>query len=208
MQCPEHGLATAEDGKCVRCRREDEEANAKALDAATGPARMRGTIVGGALVVVGIGIAARLYFASLPNAPTPIGAADAAASSVATPKGAPAVAAPLATLEPSGVDAASPADPAATPAEDALARAMREVEVTMYCRPSACERTRQWMMDQGYMLKERNVDADPNAEIAWRHIAPDGTMPAFEIGPQKFSGFDPDRVTNAVRFVASRRLQK
>jgi hypothetical protein len=202
VRCNVHDLAMSPDGTCVRCRRDVEDAAARE-ETARVRARQRVILAGTlatALIGAAIGFAIQARGTSVHAAAT--------VSSARTPATTASAVAPLAPLEAANVapdPSSQPADPTATP----LDRAMRTVPITMYCRPPPeCERARAWLQDGNYVYKERNVAVDPSATGAWRKIAPNGTVPAFDIDGQTFAGFDPERIKGALEYAGARRLQR
>jgi len=191
------------DGTCVRCRREADEA-ADALEAAR--VRRRQTLVVAGTAAAAL-IAGAIAFAVQLRG-RPVHAAATATAAASAPSGTSRIETPLAPLEPAKV-VAEPAAQGATAAATPLDRAMHAVPITLYCRPPPeCERARAWLRDGSYLYRERNVDVDPTAAAAWKRIAPDGTVPAFDVDGQTFAGFDPDRVTGALEYAGARRLQR
>jgi hypothetical protein len=190
----------------VRCRREALEAEAAEAVAAQ---RANQRLIAGGLVafvllsavaVAGVraweGRTRAAAPITTPNAPPSI-TTDAVASSGA-----------LAPLEPAKVTA-DPTPAAAPSASSALARAMHAESITMYCRPAPnCAHQRAWFQQRGLLYRERNVDVDPAAAAFARKIAPDGTLPVFEVDRQSFAGTDDDRLVRAVAYAAAVRLQR
>jgi glutaredoxin len=194
MRCPRHDLAMASDGKCVRCRRE-EEAAADAV-AAKGNGPRVAIVAVGALIVAG-----GLAWSLRPRAAAQIPVARPA------PYVAPS-APPLASLDPATV---AP-DPTAAPASSArspLERAMHKANITFYSRPAStdCGLARTWLLSHGYLFRERDIDADRDARAAWQRTVPGGTVPAFDIDGQAFGGYDPARIQAALEYAGARRLQ-
>src|SRR5205814_7262211 len=106
---------------------------------------------------------------------TPVAPPSASATGEALAAIAPLDAGTLVALVPAagGAAGASPVVNAAS--ATALDRAKRAVVVTMYCRPAtpACGSVRQWALDRGYSLRERDVDHDDAAAKEWHGFAGD-----------------------------------
>jgi glutaredoxin len=191
------------DGTCVRCRR-DAEDTAASEDAARVRARQRVILAGTAataLIGAAIGFAVQSRGGAV-HAPAATTSARSASTSTAS------AALPLAPMEAASV-AADPVSLSADTTTTPLDRAMHAVPITMYCRPPPeCERARAWLQDGNYAYKERNVAVDPMASAAWQKIAPNGTVPAFDIEGQTFVGFDPERIKGALAYAGARRLQR
>src|SRR5438876_1216521 len=79
-RCPQHGLALAPDGKCVRCRRDEEDAAAAASAEAAEPRRRRGLALGLTLVGMGIGLALVAVVLGRSVAATPVAPPSASAT--------------------------------------------------------------------------------------------------------------------------------
>jgi glutaredoxin len=197
MRCPRHDLATAADGKCVRCRREEAT---EASEPRTGSSRPRiVALVMGAFVLA----AAVAWGIRSSSTVTAIPVERAAAPYV--PPSAP----PLAALDPAAV-APDPSASSTSSNQSALERATHLAKITLYSRPSTpeCRRARTFLLAHGYVFKERDVDADEEARGAWRRAIPDGTVPAFDIDGQTFGGYDPARIQAALDYAGARRLQR
>jgi len=206
QRCGVHGLALAPDGKCVRCRADDEAAVAEAYDEARAPARERGLRTGLILIGVGCVLGGVAWFASLPRggASATVDAQSVAASGAASASGP-----PLAPLVPSKVDARVEESPAAAEGNAALERARTQVNVTLYCRPSdpACAPVRQWLLDRGVLYTEKNVDDDKKAHADWMLFS-GGAVPAYDVDGQRFASTDRARLDRAIDYAAARRLQR
>ncbi len=167
-------------------------------------ARQR-VILAGTVATAFIGAAIGFAIQARPrpvHAPAPATSASVPAADAPTAKGA------LVPLEPAKV-APDPSSHGAEAAMTPLDRAVHTVPITMYCRPPPeCERARAWLQDGNFVYKERNVIVDPGATAAWRKIAPDGAVPAFDVDGQTFAGFDPERLKGALEYAGARRLQR
>ena len=117
---------------------------------------------------------------------------------------------PLAPLEPAAVAADPTALAASSPTQTLLERATHLAKITLYSRPAspACARARSYLVDHGYVFRERDVDADGEAQAAWKKAIPEGTLPAFDIDGQTFAGDDPRRIQAALDYAGARRLQR
>jgi glutaredoxin len=200
MRCPRHDLATAADGRCVRCRREEASATEVSVPQ-TGSRRPRiVAFVAGALVLA----AAVAWGVRSSSTVTAIPVERAAAPYV--PPSAP----PLAALDPAAVAPDPSASSTSSSNQSALERATHLAKITLYSRPSTpdCGRARTFLLAHGYVFKERDVDADEEARAAWRRAIPDGTVPAFDIDGQTFGGYDPARIQAALDYAGARRLQR
>jgi len=193
MRCPRHDLATASDGRCVRCRREEDAARGGGKDKRVA-----------ALLVAGFVVAGVLAWALRPrsSAPLPVTAASSAYVAPSAP--------PLASLDPAAVAPDPIAAPAGSGTHTPLDRAMHGAVITFYSRPAStsCGLARTWLLSHGYVFKERDVDADAQARAAWQRAIPDGTVPAFDIDGQAFGGYDPARIQAALEYAGVRRLQR
>jgi glutaredoxin len=200
MRCPRHDLATAADGKCVRCRREEASA-ATATEPQTGSSWLKLVVfVAGAFVVagaVGWGVRSSSTVTAIP--------VERAAAPYVPPS-----APPLAALDPAAVAPDPSASSTSSGAQSALERAAHLAKITLYSRPSTpdCGRARSFLLAHGYVFKERDVDADEEARAAWRRAVPEGTVPAFDIDGQTFAGYDPARIQSALDYAGARRLQR
>jgi hypothetical protein len=208
MRCPRHDLALASDGTCLRCRREEEEADASDPAAATRSMSAKGI----ALVAVGLCAAvgvATLVISGLRPAPSasPSRAAEAHSAAVAPGAASPA---PLAALDPAIVSPDPRSSPAGASAPTPLDQAMHAAEITFYSRDGSpeCGLARSWLLAGGYTFRERNVDADPSAREGWMQASAGGTVPAFDVDGQGFAGFDPARLQGALEYAGARRLQR
>jgi glutaredoxin len=200
MRCPRHDLALASDGKCVRCRREDEAAaaaNAEPTVPSNAP-RIVAIFVGGAIVIGAVvwTIRSSSTMTAIPSRSAPVYVAPSSS--------------PLAPLEPAEVDAGAETTDASWGGPSPLVQAMRLSRITMYSRVDCgdCGRTRDWLLARGYTFKERNVDADDQARAAWRKASPGGTVPALDIDGQPLVGFDTARIQAALEYAGARRLQR
>ena len=200
MRCPRHDLAIAADGKCVRCRREEEAAE----EAARPAAATRAPAIAGLLFLATIGGAGTLWALRPARAPA------AVAPSSASPAYAAPSAPPLAPLDPATVAPDKAAPPAGSGALTPLDRAMHTAQITLYSRPTSPESglARTWLLARGYTFKERNLDADVEGREAWQKAIPDGAVPGFDIDGQAFGGFDPERLQAAIAYAGARRLQR
>jgi hypothetical protein len=196
MRCPRHDLAIAADGKCVRCRREEEEAGGSGT--ARGPRVVAGLLL--AFVVAG----ALVWFIRPHAGPAPVAAAPPSATYAAP------VAPPLASLDPATVAPEKSAAPSNGNAQTPLDRAMHAAVITLYSRPASadCGLARNWLLARGYTFKERDVDADLQARAAWTRTVPGDTVPAFDIDGQAFGGYDPPRIQAALEYAGAKRLQR
>ncbi|MGO8992129.1 MAG: glutaredoxin family protein [Polyangiaceae bacterium] len=200
MRCPRHDLALASDGKCVRCRHEEEAASNDPAAAPTGATGRRIAIVLLCAVSIGGAVAWTLHASSTPTAiPLP-------ASAPYVPPSAP----PLAPLAPAAVAADPTSSAASSGGSTPLDRAMHLVKITLYSRPAStdCGRARTWLLDHGYTFKERDVDEDLEAKAEWKKAIPSGTVPAFNVDGTIVSGYDPARIQGAIEYAGARRLQR
>jgi glutaredoxin len=210
-RCPQHGLAIAPDGKCVRCRREEaERAQPEPIDMPKPVARARTAAAAIALAMIALAIAGVVWRRSATSG----GAAPAAS----VPPSATSAHAPIDAAAPPLLPLVSvklppdpePTAPAASAKDERLARAMRDVPITMYSKrgDANCERARAWLFANGYVYTDRDVEHDTEAAQARSALTGNNDVPVLDVGGQALVGFDPVRVTRALEYAAAKRLQR
>jgi glutaredoxin 3 len=216
-RCAQHGLAVAPDGKCVRCRRE-EEAASEVLDLPKPPAteRTRVIVLGIAIGALTIGGAVAYVVTMRRQEAVRAASATVSAATASAPRSAVRAESPAPPLAPL-VSVALPPDPTSSSARsgtdetsERLRSEMHHVPITMYSsdRDPACKRARTWLLANGYPFTDRDVEHDAEAARARSAITSADTVPVLDVGGQPVIGFDPERVTRALEYAAARRLQR
>ncbi len=185
MRCAKHGLATAQDGQCVLCRREARSRR----PAPPSPGAGAASWVGPNLLLLGmLGVVA----ASLLGARTVAGMGPVAPrQSLPTSS----------TSEPQS----TPAVPSAPDFDE-----LGPVQIKLYYAPwcPACKAARAWLRSQGIPYEGLNVQASPTAAQRLRQLNPRGTIPTFEVDGRVLVGFDEQALSSALDAADARRRRR
>lgn len=227
LRCEAHGLAAAPDGRCVRCRRVEEQvASRRAI------ARF---IVGvGLVIALLVGYEAAMALGRMraeriaSESSRPLPPAPSATDPSTTPREVTEVRAPrpkvtmawpaepaapansAASVGGRATEQASDIEAAAAEHDRALKSAMSHVDVVVYTTSwcPACKQARSWMNANGISYRERDVEQDRDAHEKLKKISGGTTIPTFDIEGQVHVGLSPSWVQGAMRSVAERRLSR
>ena len=225
-RCEAHGLAAAPDGRCVRCRRIDDQVASRLV--------ISRLVLGvGLAIVLLVGYKAAMAFGpiraeqvasessrSLPPVPSATETLTTPGQGTAWPAPRPEVTAtwtaqPPASTAPlpsAGQTANDPSVAAVAAAERdrALKSAMGHVDIVIYTTSwcPACKQARSWMNENALSYSERDIEHDRDANEKLKKISGGTTIPTFDIEGQVHVGFSPSWVQSARRSVAERRLAR
>jgi len=231
MQCAVHGLATAPDGRCVVCRREERARQTR------GHRSLGAVLVAGAAMLCVLAIAPRLIrrdaavsvvqparvaeelVASADTVQTIVPGTDTAQPMHASPSresvlsltqagslGA-AVPQPSGPAPPKTSPPAAPS--AAPPSGEQIQAALRGVPIVMFSTSwcPTCARARSFLQANGIPYAERDIDHDNAALQELKHRSGDTLIPTFDIdGKMLRSGFDPSAIASTLAASVERRL--
>jgi glutaredoxin len=196
--CPRHGLVAGRDGRCIICRRNDDEGDASRVS--------RRVLVGLILpIVLACGV---LVWKGTSATRRPPVALRSEPSGTVLARAAPAV--PAADEGPA--PRADDATRAAIHADEERARQrtieeeMHKVRIRMFVTNTCemCDVARDWLKKQGLPCSEINVDDGPDALAEMRRITPSQQVPVFDVEGLVLVGFGPNNVLGAVRRAADR----
>jgi glutaredoxin len=151
------------------------------------------------------------------DSPRPGGATEQTAPLQATSTAEPAMiqptqalAAPAATTSDDSVSATRRAVNQLEEKRERLARARRNVPITMYstswCR--VCKDARRYLSESGVVYEDYDVDADRDADQRLRALNPRHTVPTFDIDGSVLTGFSPGAFESMLTSVAVKRASR
>jgi glutaredoxin len=200
-RCDVHGLATSPEGACTLCVRDATRARTQRWGFTIAAVSFFG------VMAVCAGAVAR-NIARSPRSSTPLVATviPGTAPSASAP-GASAPNASAATVP--GAPVSPPAPAPEGPGDGALAKARRDVAITIYSAPwcGYCKKAKVYMKSHGIAFTERDVEDDEAAAEALRKISPKGSIPAFQIDGETMVGWSAEGLAAKIDRAAERRLK-
>ena len=192
--CQKHGLVAGRDGRCVICRRNDDD-----RVQADGRRRWIAGLFAAAALCGGAAIWRGTHGRVASAAPAP--------SALPAPAPIPEAEGPL----------PPPADEIKAAAHVAAEQErQRDVEAEMLRVPvrmftikkcEMCDVARDWLRQRGMRLTEIPLDDDPAALEAMHRLTPSTEVPVFDVEGEVLVGFGPTNVAAAVRRAADKRTR-
>jgi len=204
-RCTVHGLILGPDGRCVICRRGEEER--KAATSSDLPVVAFAAVVGVAVILV-LGYwltrgVSQMMARDVPQAVATAPADDARALPPAPPATSPFPIRSDGDATPTAV--ALPDQP--TTVEE-LEAAKRTVKIVLYTGDncSLCSRAREFLAERNYNFQEINVDKSETDAILLKSLNPAGSVPTFDVEGKVLVGYNRSTLDKEITRVGKARL--
>lgn len=205
-RCAVHGLILGPDGRCVICRRGEEER--KAATSADLPVVAFAAVVGVAVIGV-LGYWLTRKIGELSSRPPDVVVTAAVDTPPDTPPEPPKPAVKFPDAPPQPTPTLEPLV-AQGPTQEELDTAKRAVKITFYSGKSCslCDRAREMFQTKRYQVHEVDVDASETDKVLLKSVNPAGSVPTFDVEGKILVGYDRAALDGVITKIAKKRLER